>query len=76
MTELDAYKPKDAAKQEKPAPGGGDGNHVTYQLYYRPEQAKFSNNARVGALLDTVKKAWFEAVYENFYEAENKTLAR
>lgn len=48
MTELAAYKPPDSAKPSQAAAVGGDGSHVTYQLYYRPEQAKFSNNARVG----------------------------
>nr|AUG84426.1 dynamitin [Platynereis dumerilii] len=44
LTELDSYKPTEAqAKSEKDAPSG---NQVTYQLYYRPEQAKFTSNAR------------------------------
>lgn len=48
MTELDAYHPKDSAKEGQVAPkAGADANHITYQLYYRPEQAKFANNARV-----------------------------
>lgn len=25
----------------------GDGSHITYQLYYRPEQAKFTSNVKV-----------------------------
>ena len=52
LTELDSYKPeagKPGDKAAKPG-GGGDTNHVTYQLYYRPEQAKFSHNARVHLL--------------------------
>ena len=35
------------ATATSPSAAAGDSDHVTYQLYYRPEQAKFSNNARV-----------------------------
>lgn len=48
MTELDAYKPGSEVKdQSGKAVVPADGEHVTYQLFYRPEQAKFTNNARV-----------------------------
>ena len=54
MTEIDSFKPpaaKQAGKKSGPAtPGatpGGNQDHVTYQLFHRPEQAKFSNNAKV-----------------------------
>ena len=43
-------KPSDAKKNSQKAVTAGtpdDADHVTYQLYYRPEQAKFSNNAKV-----------------------------
>ena len=45
--ELESYKP-DARKSsgKKDEKGAGDSS-VTYQLFYRPEQAKFSHNARV-----------------------------
>jgi len=43
-------KPTEAVKSTQKAvtPGApDDANHVTYKLYYRPEQAKYSNNAKV-----------------------------
>ena len=52
MTELTGFKPSAAKPGQKvAAPGPGEAGHVTYQLFYRPEQAKFSNNARVGVPL-------------------------
>lgn len=44
LTELAAYKPT-----EGKAPAGAKTNSscVTYELFYRPEQAQFSRNARV-----------------------------
>ena len=52
MTELTGFKPSAAKPSQKvAAPGPGEAGHVTYQLFYRPEQAKFSNNARVGVPL-------------------------
>jgi len=57
MMELDGFKSvpaKSSGDKAKPAAATGaaaaDGDHVTYQLYYRPEQAKFSNTARVAEL--------------------------
>ena len=51
LTELDGFKGGKSASsspsKEKKDRASGDSDHVTYQLYYRPEQAKFSNNARV-----------------------------
>ena len=47
VTELESFKPgttKPGEKKDKKATGD---SAVTYQLFYRPEQAKFSNNARV-----------------------------
>jgi len=51
ITALESYQPSSDEKAKK-ASGteGGDGDHVTYQLYYRPESAKFSNNARMADL--------------------------
>jgi hypothetical protein len=52
--ELDSFKgsgskPAASDKPKSAAPGAVtvDSDHVTYQLFYRPEQAKFSNTARV-----------------------------
>ena len=49
LTEVESFKqPAEKPEATKPEVGQGDQeDHVTYQLYYRPEQAKFSNNARV-----------------------------
>jgi len=51
LTELDSYTPPAAAdgKAGKVADAGNTSS-VTYQLYYRPEQAKFSSNARMAEL--------------------------
>ena len=50
MTEIDGFKApaaKQAGKKPEAATSVGDSDHVTYQLFHRPEQAKFSNNAKV-----------------------------
>lgn len=57
MTEIESFKNNasktkstgesaagSAAKSDGVA---GDGSHITYQLYYRPEQAKFTSNVKV-----------------------------
>ena len=46
MTELESYKPDAKKSGGKDSKGAGDST-VTYQLFYRPEQATFSNKARV-----------------------------
>lgn len=61
ITELDAYEnsvthPKDAPIQESQAA-------VSYQLYYKPEQAKFSNNARLADVEQRIER--LEAVIGN-----------
>ena len=63
MTEIDSFKPP-AAKQtgkksEAVAAPTSDNDHVTYQLFYRPEQAKFSNNAKVCCTPWDVIKCWY-----------------
>ena len=50
LTEIDSFK--SSTSQSKPNDDGkvqksGDSNHITYQLYYKPEQAKFINNVKV-----------------------------
>lgn len=52
--ELDSFKGSgskstggDKSKSVAPAAVTVDSDHVSYQLFYRPEQAKFSNTARV-----------------------------
>ncbi|KAK2177145.1 hypothetical protein NP493_616g01055 [Ridgeia piscesae] len=50
MTEIDGFKApaaKQAGKKPEAAMSVGDSDHVTYQLFHRPEQAKFSNNAKL-----------------------------
>jgi len=59
MTELDAYKAREKVSdkggkgtEDKGGKAGDeiDPDHMTFKLFYRPEQAKFSNNARVADL--------------------------
>jgi len=51
LTQLESFKPG-----QKGAPAGKDGgaagDHVKYELFYRPEQAQFSRNAKVGFVKD------------------------
>jgi len=54
LTELDAYQSKVATSKD-------DSNKealqsVTYQLYYKPEQAKFSNNARLADVEQRIER--------------------
>ena len=47
MTQLESFKPgqkKPATPQSKEA---GSSDSVRYELFYRPEQAQFSKNAKV-----------------------------
>lgn len=60
LTQLDSYQPKDVkaktpTKQGAPATSGGD-NCVNYELYYRPEQAQFSKNARMARLEERLER--------------------
>ncbi|CAH1790279.1 unnamed protein product [Owenia fusiformis] len=49
LTHLDAVKtPKPAEKGGKPTQK--DGTEITYELHYKPEQAKFTHNARLADL--------------------------
>lgn len=50
LTELAAYKPMEG---KAPAGAKTDSSCVTYELFYRPEQAQFSRNARVIACNST-----------------------
>ena len=50
LQQLSSYSPAPSSKDKpaKPAASAaGEGEFVTYELYYRPEQAQFSKNARV-----------------------------
>ncbi|KAK3588148.1 hypothetical protein CHS0354_012206 [Potamilus streckersoni] len=58
MTQLESFKPspksKASATEESPS------DHVTYELYYKPEQAQFSKNAKLANLeerLDRIEAA-------------------
>lgn len=51
LTQLETYTPATTAPAKsgsapQPAPAQAK-DHVTYELYYRPEQAQFSKNAKV-----------------------------
>jgi len=52
LTQLDSYQPEDKKSKEYPKKGGtaAASDCVTYELYYRQEQAQFSKNARVKLL--------------------------
>ncbi|XP_061185729.1 dynactin subunit 2-like [Saccostrea echinata] len=53
LTELAAYKPTEG----KPASGAKTGSGcVTYELFYRPEQAQFSRNARLAKLEERLER--------------------
>ena len=50
LSELEAFKsPSDKGVSKDGSQSAGD--CVTYQLYYKPEQAKFTHNARVRQIL-------------------------
>lgn len=46
LTQLESFKP---GQKSTPAgkEAGAAGDHVKYELFYRPEQAQFSRNAKV-----------------------------
>ncbi|XP_050418061.2 dynactin subunit 2 [Patella vulgata] len=57
ITQLESYKTTTGAAGDK----GGDkspatGDHVSYSLYYRPEQAQFSKNARMANLEERIER--------------------
>ncbi|XP_048755747.1 dynactin subunit 2-like [Ostrea edulis] len=53
LTELTAYKPTDGKPAAAPKT---DKSCVTYELFYRPEQAQFSRNARLAKLEERLER--------------------
>ncbi|XP_052248024.1 dynactin subunit 2-like isoform X1 [Dreissena polymorpha] len=55
LTQLESFKPgqktKGGAKE-----GVTSGDHVTYELFYRPEQAHFSRNAKLASLEERMER--------------------
>ncbi|KAK7109104.1 dynactin subunit 2-like isoform X2 [Littorina saxatilis] len=58
LQQLSSYTPPAASKDKPSTPqaGGGQGDYVTYELYYRPEQAQFSKNARMANLEERLER--------------------
>ncbi|XP_060578702.1 dynactin subunit 2-like [Ruditapes philippinarum] len=56
LTQLESFKPsqKPASKAGKESGAGED--HVTYELFYRPEQAQFSRNAKLASLEERLER--------------------
>ncbi|RUS80845.1 hypothetical protein EGW08_011400 [Elysia chlorotica] len=55
LTELENFKPGGAAADGK-SKSAGDKDHVLYELYYRPEQAQFTKNAKVASLEERLER--------------------
>ncbi|XP_022310704.2 dynactin subunit 2-like isoform X2 [Crassostrea virginica] len=53
LTELAAYKPSEGKTPSGTKP---DSSCVTYELFYRPEQAQFSRNARLAKLEERLER--------------------
>lgn len=52
LQQLNAYAPGAQSKEKSAKTAstpGSEADYVTYELYYRPEQAQFSKNARVSS---------------------------
>jgi len=59
LTQLESFKPMTGGKagdQKKGTSGQTDGDHATYELFYRPEQAHFSRNAKVASLEERLER--------------------
>ncbi|CAI9741732.1 Hypothetical predicted protein [Octopus vulgaris] len=63
LTQLETYSP--ASKSATPSKGsktsdkaseGKASDHVTYELYYRPEQAQFSKNAKLASIEERLER--------------------
>jgi len=53
MTQLDSFNAPESKGKGKAAAGG---DHVLYELYYRPEQAQFKKNARLAKLEERLER--------------------
>jgi len=55
LQQLSSYSPAAGDKAGK-GPATTDKDHITYELYYRPEQAQFSKNARMANLEERLER--------------------
>ena len=57
LSQLQSYK-TDSAKSKTPSKAGAGSadDHITYELYYKPEQAKFSHNARMAEVEQSLER--------------------
>ncbi|KAL5006481.1 hypothetical protein ScPMuIL_015287 [Solemya velum] len=80
LTQLDAYVPSQPGNAETKQQSKVPTDHVMYELYYRPEQAQFSRNARLASLEERLER--LEAAIGQGYdklgvltaETDNKSL--
>ncbi|GFR98113.1 dynactin subunit 2 [Elysia marginata] len=56
LTELENFKPGAAAEEKAKGQSSGGKDHVLYELYYRPEQAQFTKNAKVASLEERLER--------------------
>ncbi|KAK3789378.1 hypothetical protein RRG08_001765 [Elysia crispata] len=56
LTELESFKPGSTADGKSKTPSSGAKDHVLYELYYRPEQAQFTKNAKVASLEERLER--------------------
>nr|KAG5709365.1 hypothetical protein BaRGS_029214 [Batillaria attramentaria] len=83
LQQLSAYTPASAGKEKAAKPAGtqgATGDYVTYELYYRPEQAQFGKNARMANLEERLERLEnaigqsFDKVGVLTADTENKSL--
>uniref|UniRef100_A0A0B7ADH2 Dynactin subunit 2 n=1 Tax=Arion vulgaris TaxID=1028688 RepID=A0A0B7ADH2_9EUPU len=56
LTQLESFKPSTEEKGKGKEAKGDAAGHVLYELYYRPEQAQFSKNARFAQLEERLER--------------------
>lgn len=56
LQQLSSYTPGSGTKDKAKAATATDGDCITYELYYRPEQAQFSKNARMANLEERLER--------------------
>ncbi|GFO25545.1 dynactin subunit 2 [Plakobranchus ocellatus] len=55
LTEVENFKPSTGEGKAKTQSSGGK-DHVLYELYYRPEQAQFTKNAKIASLEERLER--------------------
>ncbi|XP_052812018.1 dynactin subunit 2-like [Mya arenaria] len=56
LTQLESFKPDTKQKAPGKEVVASSGDHVTYELFYRPEQAQFSRNAKLASLEERLER--------------------